>query len=98
MKKHISKWLAVVGMVALCCMGCSLTGASALTLKDGVLSWKAVKDAAYYEVALGDLSTTCEEENVSLSKICKLEGEHTITVSSVSDSDKKKESEPWMLR
>lgn len=91
MKKHISKLLAVVGVAILCCMGCSLTGASALTLNDGVLSWKAVKDAAYYEVALGDLSTTCEEENLNLSKLCKLEGEHTITVSSVSDSDKKKE-------
>lgn len=89
MKKSISLLLALVGMSALCCTGCS--SKSELTMADGVLSWEPVKEAAYYEVKLNEVPLTCDEPNVNLSELCEYEGNYTVTVSSVSDSGKKKE-------
>ena len=89
MKKHFSKMLIISVFAVLCCIGCSKGGD--LTLKDGVLSWDATKDAAYYEVVMGDVSVTSNETKVDLANVCEFEGEHTITVFSVSDSNKKKE-------
>ena len=91
MKKHIPQLLIIIGLVALCCIGCSSKDKSVLTLEKGVLSWGAVKDATGYEVSSGNTTVTCEKENLELSKICKTEGNYSITVSSVSNSGDKKE-------
>lgn len=91
MKKHFPKILIVSVLAALCCIGCSSKGGSDLTLKEGVLSWKEAKDAAYYEVVMGDVSVISNQTKLDLADVCKFEGEHTITVFSVSASDKKKE-------
>lgn len=90
MNKHIFKILVVVGISVICCLGCSGRN-NTLTLEDGILSWEEKEKTAYYEVTLGDVTITCEEEQVPLHKLCNYEGEHTVTVSSVSESDKKKE-------
>lgn len=91
MKKHISKLLIAIGIVMLCLVGCSLAGKSAITLEDGVLSWKTVKSAISYEVSSGNTTVSCEEASLELSKVCNLPGEYTISVSSVSSKGKKKE-------
>lgn len=91
MKKHIFKVLPLLGLILLCGVGCSMKRSSNLKLDSGVLSWKAVKKAAYYEVAIGDIHTDSEKESIHLSELCEFAGEHSITVSSVSASDKKRE-------
>ncbi len=89
MKKRISLLLALAGMAVLCCMGCTSEGK--LTMTDGVLSWDPVEKAAYYEVKLNEVQLTCNEPKVNLSEVCEYEGDYTVTVSSVTDSGKKKE-------
>ena len=91
MKKHISKLLITIGIVVLCLAGCSLVGKSAITLEDGVLSWKTVKSAIGYEVSSGNTTVFCDEASVELSKVCNLPGDYTISVSSVSSKGRKKE-------
>ena len=91
MKKHISKLLIMIGIATCCLLGCSLTGKSTITLEKSELAWGAVKGANSYEVSSGNTMVTCKEEKLDLSKLCGMEGEYTITVSSVSLSGKKKE-------
>lgn len=91
MKRCILKWLMVVGIIALCCVGCSKENNSKVTLSSGVLSWKADKQAVEYEVLLGDKNITCQEEKLNLSELCEQEGEYSVSVSAVSSKGKKRE-------
>lgn len=93
MKKSIFKLLIGIGIISACLAGCSAGRNSSrngsVLLKDGVLSWKANDKAVCYEVEMGASSINCEETELELSKLCKYEGEHTITVSMITDSNKK---------
>lgn len=91
MKKHFSKVLIIFVLAVLCCIGCASKGNGRLTLEDGVLSWKEAKDVAYYEVVMGDVSVTSNRTKLELADVCEFEGEHTVTVFSISASGKKKE-------
>lgn len=92
MKRRILLLLAIAGIAVLGCTGCNSNSDTAdLSLENGILSWKAVKTAACYEVELNDISVICGEEQADLLKLCEYEGNYTVTVSSVSDSGKKKE-------
>lgn len=89
MKKYISVLLFVMAMVILTSVGCS--SEEKLTLKDGVLSWEAVKKATCYEVKLNEVSLNCDDPKVNLAEVCEYEGDYTVTVSYVQNSGKKKE-------
>lgn len=89
MKKYISVLLLVMAMAILTSVGCS--SEEKLTLKDGVLSWEAVKKATCYEVKLNEVSLNCDEAKVNLAEVCEYEGDYTVTVSYVQNSGKKKE-------
>jgi len=88
MKKYISVLLLVMAMAILTSVGCS--SEEKLTLKDGVLSWEAVKKATCYEVKLNEVSLNCDEPQVNLAEVCEYEGDYTVTVSYVQKSGKKK--------
>lgn len=88
MKKYISVLLLVMAMTILTSVGCS--SEEKLTLKDGVLSWEAVKKATCYEVKLNEVSLNCDEAKVNLAEVCEYEGDYTVTVSYVQNSGKKK--------
>ena len=89
MKKRISILLAIAAMATLGCMGCSFKGE--LSMKDGVLDWKKVEKAAYYEVKLNEVSLKCDEPKLNLAETCEYEGDYTVIVSYVANSGKKKE-------
>lgn len=94
MKKRIFKLLAFVGIMMLCCVGCSQTPKNSgeeIVLKNGVLSWEEDSSAEYYEVLMGDISTTCEEPEMSMAELCEQEGGYTVQVFSVLKSGKQKE-------
>lgn len=90
MKRRILLLLALAGITTLAFLGCGSQSAN-LKLEDGVLSWDADKSADHYEVELNDISVTCKAEQADLLKLCEYEGNYKVTVSSISDSGKKKE-------
>jgi len=89
MKKHILVLLFVMAMAIFASVGCS--SREKLTLKDGVLSWEAVKKATCYEVKLNDVSLKSDEPKMNLAEVCEYEGAYKATVSYVTNSGKKKE-------
>ncbi len=91
MKKCRLKWLLTISLIMLCCIGCSKGKQTEISLDQGILSWKADKQAVSYEVTIGDVRVTCDEAKISLSELCEYEGQHTISVASVFDTGKKKE-------
>lgn len=62
-----------------------------LKLEEGVLSWKEVAKAAYYEVDMGAGKIVVNETSYDLADECDYTGDFTVTVSSVSENGSKKE-------
>ncbi len=89
MKKSISKLLMVLAVTALTLFvgGCGASKNSALKLKEGILSWDAVKTATHYLVDLNDVRIECEETEVNLAALFEQEGKYTVTVSCITSDD-----------
>lgn len=89
MRKRILSGIGIAGLACICLMGCESKGE--LALEGGILSWSGEENAIHYEISISDVSSTVTGASLDLSKQCKFEGEHTVTVAAQTQSGQRKE-------
>lgn len=86
MKKTYFKGLMLAVLSILVFAGCGADkGNAELELKNGILSWDAVKNAVSYEVDIGNGGKQTKDTSYNLLDVCNNEGKIQVTVRSINE-------------